>query len=140
MSKFFPSKADPFLERLWQPEKKKNIKTIVQFERIAEKPIQLKITENLLHICFSGNYLIDFQAVSAGTYVFTSVIQYLSVSVSQCAQLCIEQQGTSCHGFYFCEKNTACHLTSAQAGQPQVHVDTSSQAILCNYYKSKLNI
>lgn len=87
-----------------------------------------------------GSYIVDFQPVSGGTYTFTSIRQLLGVSVSQCAQMCAEEQGTNCHGFYFCQKVSACHLTSVQPGQPQVQVDHSSQAIFCNYYTSKYNL
>ena len=62
---------------------------------------------------------------------------------SQCAQVCVEQQGTSCNGFYFCQQSAGCYLTSKGSGPedkqggPQVVVDTSSHASFCNYYRSK---
>ena len=78
-----------------------------------------------------------------GSFIFSSVVEFSSVTPSQCAQVCVEQLGTSCDGFYFCPLSTACYLTSKVSqsenvpGEPTVVVDTSSQASFCNYYKSK---
>ena len=57
------------------------------------------------------------------------------MSVTQCAQLCVEQQGAGCHGFYFCDKVAACHLTAETPGQLEVQLD--SLAAFCNFYASK---
>ena len=94
--------------------------------------------------CFfllSGNYLIDFMPVNSGTYKFSSVLTFISVSVTACAQFCIEQQGNACQGFYFCDQTMRCYLTSIQsgAGQQQVQNDTSDGATFCNYYNSKIH-
>ena len=90
-------------------------------------------------LLFSGDYTVDFKPVNSGTYKFASVLKFTGVSVSFCAQFCIEQQGSACHGFYFCQQTMDCYLTSiqSQSGQPQVQVDTSTYSVLCNYYTSK---
>ena len=95
---------------------------------------------------FSGNYLVNFQPSSNGSFIFSSVIQFSSVTPSQCAQVCVEQQGTSCDGFYFCHQSTACYLTSMASqsktatGESKVVVDTSFQASICTFYKRKLRL
>ena len=93
---------------------------------------------------FSGNYLVNFQPASKGSFIFSSVIQFSSVTPSQCAQVCVEQQGTSCYGFYFCHQSTACYLTSMGSqsntapGESKVVVDKSFQASICTFYTRKL--
>ena len=78
--------------------------------------------------------------INSGTYKFSSVLTFFSVSVTVCAQFCIEQQGNACQGFYFCDQTMSCYLTSIQsgAGQQQVQNDTSDGATFCNYYNSKI--
>ena len=93
----------------------------------------------------SGNYLVNFQPASNGSFIFSSVVQFSSVTPSQCAQVCVEQQGTSCNGFYFCHQLTACYLTSMgsqsnTAEESNVVVDTSVQASICTFYKRTLLI
>ena len=71
--------------------------------------------------------------------MFTSDVQFIQVSASQCARLCVEQQGTSCHGFYYCEVKLWCHLMFAQSQTHGASVDANpnNPDILCNYYRSK---
>ena len=81
-----------------------------------------------------------------GSFIFSSVVEFSSVTPNQCAQVCVEQLGTRCDGFYFCSQSTACYLTSKVSqsenvpGEPTVIVDTSSQASFCNYYQSKYSV
>ena len=94
----------------------------------------------IIYGLLSGNYLVDFiPGNTTGNYIITSDVQFLQVTSEQCAILCVQQQSSNCHGFYFCQGQMTCHLMlpESQANMVSAGVSSTSQDISCTFYYSK---
>lgn len=86
---------------------------------------------------FSGNYIHDFKLLQRKTMTFSDVLEFSNVSSSQCAKLCIEQEGATCKSFAFCNTTSLCRLTSSH---PRQAGNVVSQSDTCDLYSSKLKL
>ncbi|XP_022318193.2 uncharacterized protein LOC111121287 isoform X2 [Crassostrea virginica] len=80
---------------------------------------------------YSRNYIHDFKLMKRKTMTFTNVFEFSNVSSSQCAKLCIEQEGSACRSFAYCNMTSLCRLTSSH---PRQSGNSVSQSDTCDLY------
>lgn len=84
---------------------------------------------------FLENYFYDFKLLKRMTIAFTNVLEFSNITSSQCAKLCVEQEGAACRSFAYCNMTSLCKLTSSHPFQPGNAVSKSDT---CDLYSSKV--
>ncbi|XP_048762219.2 uncharacterized protein LOC125670858 [Ostrea edulis] len=83
---------------------------------------------------YSRNYIHDFKLLQRKTMTFSDILEFSNVSSSQCAKLCIEQEGATCKSFAFCNTTSLCRLTSSH---PRQAGNVVSQSDTCDLYSRR---
>lgn len=89
----------------------------------------------LLFFFFLENYFYDFKLLKRTTISFTNVLEFSNITSSQCAKLCVEQEGAACRSFAYCNMTSLCRLTSSHPFQSG---NTVSKSDTCDLYSSKV--
>lgn len=84
---------------------------------------------------FLENYFYDFKLLKRTTISFTNVLEFSNITSSQCAKLCVEQEGAACRSFAYCNMTSLCRLTSSHPFQSG---NTVSKSDTCDLYSSKV--
>lgn len=84
---------------------------------------------------FLENYFYDFKLLKRMTISFTNVLEFSNITSSQCAKLCVEQEGAACRSFAYCNMTSLCRLTSSHPFQSGKAVSKSD---MCDLYSSKV--
>lgn len=74
-----------------------------------------------VYFCFSGNYIHDFDVAKARNFATgTNALQINNVtSKDGCAKLCIDNSGSGCQGFVFCQTSGVCTIIGVSPKQNQ---------------------
>lgn len=80
---------------------------------------------------YSKNYFYDFKLLKRMTISFTNVLEFSNITSSQCAKLCVEQEGAACRSFAYCNMTSLCRLTSSHPFQSGNAVSKSD---MCDLY------
>ena len=99
--------------------------------------ILLNVYRIVFYFSFLGNYIHDFKLMKRKTMTFTNVFEFSNVSSSQCAKLCIEQEGSACRSFAYCNMTSLCRLTSSH---PRQSGNSVSQSDTCDLYSSNFYV
>ncbi|XP_061191548.1 uncharacterized protein LOC133199694 [Saccostrea echinata] len=83
---------------------------------------------------YSRNFIHDFKLLQRKTITFANVLEFSNVSSSQCAKLCVEQEGSACRSFAYCNMTSLCRLTSSHPRQADNSV---SQSDTCDLYSRR---
>ncbi|KAK3584916.1 hypothetical protein CHS0354_021789 [Potamilus streckersoni] len=82
---------------------------------------------------YSRSHISDFTMINGRSLVFgSSVVEFYSISLDECANTCVEQKDLGCKGFYYCGNTTMCRLTSGKPGSGDVN--TSNSGDYCAFY------